>query len=202
MKYDDNLIKIVLDNMELVEESNNILISIEESILSSLFNYIKNLNEKNKIFEIGTYDTEKQEMYFLKKKWYNSDNDIELAYFSFECDETKNSWPIVLTGQSPDSVAGFYYYISYNEFGLNRREWRNFLQKEYNLYHDFLKNGFSINKSGDSIIKTFILEKECLSLSYPNFNDCFTPIYKAYHDIINNIVLFDNILKDIKKYRG
>lgn len=136
--------------------------------------------------------------YLFLETWEKQENGAPIASFSLDCegDNTGLSWPAVLCGIAPGTVADFFFWYEYSPRGIKRKIWKAFLKEFFISNPALLEHGFVLTKDGGGIMKPVKLDLDCLAENFQNPDCCFDPISDALEDICAVINIFNKLIAE------
>lgn len=197
--YPEDLCKLTLDNIELVEDSLTVINAIEEKLFSHIVTYLKKFAAKSKLIE-DLEDLENSKNGIWKKNWQLSENS-RLAYFY--CEQTKNGdsdWTISSLLGCRGAKIAIKFYIDPKPLGLDKRQVIKILNTFYNQNEILQEKGFYINQEEkNSIDIDFNITKEEALNSYFHNKHSFKELDNALEQIMYSLDLFDSFIKSLKR---
>lgn len=196
MNYTKELAVLIINNVRLVEESNEVLGEIDDELFTELGNYIKSCLQKSNIYDNFNADSD---IKFFRSKWPKGKNDESIASIWLDCDGeyTEYSWLSILTGQLADTYAGLFLWIEHE--GIRKTEWKQFMKTQYRNNPSLEESGFILNKENTAIVYPFRIEASCLIDNYPDIKKCFSKIGYAIDMLDKNTGILDTIIKNAKE---
>lgn len=190
--YPEDLCKLAIDNVELIEDSLTVINAIEEKLLSNINNYLKEFAAKAKLK--GDFDD--FEGGFWKKNWQTSDNSW-LAWFY--CTQTQNGdsdWTISSLLGCRGAKIAIKFYINPKVLGTDKKQTIKMLNTFYNQNETLQEKGFYIDQEEkNSINIDFTVTKDEAFNSYFHNKHSFKELDNALEQIVSALDLFDSFIK-------
>lgn len=190
--YPEDLCKLAIDNVELIEDSLTVINAIEEKLLSNINNYLKEFAAKAKLK--GDFDD--FEGGFWKKNWQTSDNSW-LAWFY--CTQTQNGdsdWTISSLLGCRGAKIAIKFYINPKVLGTDKKHAIKMLNTFYNQNETLQEKGFYIDQEEkNSINIDFTVTKDEAFNSYFHNKHSFKELDNALEQIVSALDLFDSFIK-------
>lgn len=190
--YPEDLCKLAIDNVELIEDSLTVVDAIEEKLISNINNYLKEFAAKAKLK--GDFDD--FEGGFWKKNWQTSD-DSWLAWFY--CTQTQNGdsdWTISSLLGCRGAKIAIKFYIDPKVLGTDKKQAIKMLNTFYNQNETLQEKGFYIDQEEkNSINIDFTISKDEAFNSYFRNKHSFKELDNALEQIMSSLELFDSFIK-------
>lgn len=203
MPYNDDICKLVIENIALLEQAPLVIAEISETIFKEINKKFKDYFENDTTWE-GVYsyfeegDCEETRM---KPKTWPSDEDEYQAYYEFTDDSEECEYYLTaLFGGIPLCKYSIYFCFEANNLcGMNKRTWKDFLKKQYLARADLHVNGVQLEDECLSI--PIRLDPKAVVAGYPDFDECLTPIDEAINTLMKVHPIIDEIVQEALKQK-
>ena len=202
MPFKDEICKIVIENIELLEEAPKVIDTVEEKIF-------KAINERFKLFFMGKegwkndgeYDYLGEEgIIFSAEDWPVNEDKSYPVYYLFGESEELDSWhPLtVLLGKVPEVTYAIYFNADHKDFGMNARKWKTFLVEKYQQEPTLQELGVIYDNDGCLGIPV-VLNMQAVADEYPDFDECLKPVDTAIKILMQAHPYIDKIVQELTK---
>lgn len=195
---EQELARLVLKNLDMVEKSWNLLSEIDAEFLEKI----------NKKFE-QWYEEVKQNTAWPRSLGNKKDQEgiwfgLGLKGWFKKIDTyTKDAtWVSLFTELVRDEDSeviqtGIYFGFTRNFFKLNARESKDFMQKQFKKYPELSQANFQYVSEDIKIFLPVKLNLEKLVEEYPDYADAFLPLEEALDTVTKYMPVFKAIAKDL-----
>lgn len=192
MKTSQELRKLILDNVKLVEDAQEILTEMDGEVWNAIISLMKELKKEGGYFE--DYDADEDADEQLSLGWGKAYKDRRAYFYLGYEDHTWRAWLGVLGGCYPANRAGLFFYCHQQE---HKKNWKNFLSKFYNDHLSLKENGFVLSEDGTELVRYVSLDLNCIAENDPA--NCLDPLRKAFESISLERNTFDRLVKQADK---
>ena len=206
MPYNNEICKLVIENIALLEEADSVIEEIQKTIFKEINNKFKDHFENNASWE-GVYkyweDDDEDETTITLKKWPKDDEANYIAYFTFEITpdaDKKCNYHLtaLLGGRNSKGYAINFYVDEKNLCDMNNKAWKEYLRKQYLEKPVLQNNGVQIEGKCLSIPIRLDLKK--VAAEYPDdFDQCLKPIDDAIKILEDVSPVIDEIVQEALK---
>ncbi|MFA6810196.1 MAG: hypothetical protein WCR47_03960 [Desulfoplanes sp.] len=205
MAYSNDLCKLVINNMDIIEEAPSVVGEVEELLFEAINKRIREKIEPMEgwegIYDLCTEKNEDEEMtIFRAPRWPIDDEGEYLAWYELgiiDGDEIEDAnWLTYAVGVKESRlVIGFDSDKKYhgNTPGQLKKFFRNYFE-----HNPQLAQAGVIFEDGYLGIP-FHLDPEKMSEEYPNFNECLKPVDDALDALLKAHPYFDTLVDELKK---
>ena len=204
MQFNDEVSKIVIRNIDLLEDAPNIIREVEKKIF-------KAINEKFETFfsnldgwnQDGVYtyysDATDAQTTFSAVSWPLDDEDYAVYYEFCESDDDEfDPYHLsILTGTRTISHYGIFFSIDLDYFGVKKSKWKAFLREQYQARPQLAELGVSFE--GQKLCIPIVLDATLMAEEYPDFDTCLEPIENALAILMKAHPYIDEIVQETRK---
>lgn len=199
MEYDDSLCKLVIRNIEIIENAPKVAESVDEVLLSAVDERLETLVKKeewNGIFALTDPDGDAQ---FRPDAWTTGNGDFaeSPSYIFWRTENTKDdlvqywlSRAVQLNGSG--LCLGFG--IPREFTGYKPKESQRKLIEFFNNNLKLREYGFECDEFGN-IVTRFAFDLKTLEDEYPDFDEALKPLDEAFDRILKAHPIFDEYVK-------
>ena len=198
MSYNADICKLVIKNVENVEEAMEVLDYTGGKLWESISQYIKENIRKRDNF--ASEMDEEGDISIWETSWPRTEDDTPLASFSVygEGDGLDDrSWISIFCGLVPGTIAGLFFWY---EWEVGKKEWKKFLKDFYIKNPELRESGFSLNADGTAIVFPLKFDLDCLAENFPDLDDCFESLNDALEAICAQRKTFDKLIEEAGKF--
>ena len=203
MPFKDEICKIVIENIELLEEAPDVIEVVEEKIFKAINKKFES-SFKGKVGwkDDGVYtyfDTEGQTT-FSSKNWpIDPDGDYPV-YYNFErlTGDNSNYFLPILLGKVPTEYYAIFFSVEYREFGMNKSQWKKILIEKYQKEPKLQELGVVYDNDGSLCIPV-VLDMQTVANEYPDFDESLEPVDTAIKILMEAHQYIDKIVKELPK---
>jgi hypothetical protein len=202
MNYPDELRRLVIRNMEVLETAPEVKDKVEYLLFDAINARIEGAVKAEKNWE-GCYGlvTEKDDYMttFKPQSWPNCKDKSEDYGACYNLKETADyQWLSCATGVKGASLC-FEFCVDSRWSGLSAREHNRKLETFSADNAALLKTGFSLTTGRrKSIVRPFHFDADKLAEDYPDFDESLAPLDAALDDLFKAHGEFDNFVKKLK----
>lgn len=199
MPYNNDICKLVIENIALLEEAPLVIAEIQEEIFKAINKKFKGVFEKYTTWE-GFYsyfeEGDRAETRMKPNIWPSDEVEYQ-AYYEFidESDECEYYLTALFGGKPLCKYAISFYFNAINLCGMNKRTWKDFLKKQYNARPDLKANGVQL-EGGECLSISIRLDPKAVAAEYPDFDECLKPIDDAINALMKVHPLIDEIVQE------
>ena len=199
MAINDDVCKVIIENVELLEAAPLIVDEIEKKIFKAIDQKFEEMYGSREGWKgIFTYheDADDAETTFAPHDWPENEEGEYKAYFSFSHnDEEMEYYLTALMGKHPQAAFGIYFCVDYGYFGLKKAQWKTLLAKEY---YDTKEIQDAVVLDEDTLFIPVTLDDRQVSEEYPDFDQSLKPLQTALHHLSRITPYVDTIVKKLK----
>ena len=197
MPYNDDICKLVIENIALLEEAPLVIEEIENNIFKEINSKFKEFFENYDNWE-GAYLEEDEETTVKPQKW-PGDADGWYAYYTFKDDSDERNYPLTaLLGETTLDKYAIYFGVDENNLcDMKNKSWKAFLKQQYLARPDLKANGVQLD--GQYLSIPIRLDRKVVAAEYPDFEECLTPIAEAINTLMKVHPLIDEIVQEALK---
>ena len=198
-KYPDELCRLVIDNMEIIEEAPNVVEHVQEKLFKAINERIEQVTAREnwrRCCELCTGDEDKT--YFSPGEWF--DDAIEyLARYKLSYNEAGEDlyWLSNAIG-----VNGSTLYLQFSPekslSGLKPKEHKKRVQEFYTATPALAEAGFQLDSEGN-ISLPFNLDAAKTAEEYPDFDEALAPLDTALETLFRVHNDFDGFVKSFPR---
>ena len=207
--YGEELSKLVIRNMNVVEIAPKVVTEIEGVIFKGMNEVCKDYAEQqnfNGRFDMNCTGANEEgiEFYPGTDYWRNEDEIICSYYLdSQEGEDEDINWLTVLLGSYNNAHSIFAYTIDHKKINIRLKEYRNKLAAHYDNNPILKELGFRMGRTGTYIYLPFQLDKQILIDEYPyELDRVYDVVKNALETIQKAHNVFIKITRDIVKGAG
>lgn len=206
MSYNNELCKLIIENIELLEEAPGVISSIEKLAFQKI-------NHKFKAFFVGRagwkddgvydyFDDDGGETSFASASWPVDDDGAYAAYYQFSeaCGDLSEYYLSILTGKVPKDNYGIFFDVDANFFGMNKRTWKAFLQNQYQLNPKLGELG--VEFSAGRLCIPIILDATLVAKEYPDLEESLNPVDDALAILMEAHLHISGIVEKISAHHS
>ncbi|MBU4185192.1 MAG: hypothetical protein L6263_02885 [Desulfobacteraceae bacterium] len=198
MPYNDDICKLVIENIALLEEAPMVIEKIEKNIFKEINGKFEAFFENYDNWE-GCYSYREEdhgETTVKPPKW-PGDEVAWHAFYSFSNDpDDECNYPLTaLLGATSLDMYAIYFCVDENNLcGMKRNPWKDFLKKQYNARPDLKASGVQLE--GECLSIPIRLDPKAVAAEYPDFDECLKPIDDAINTLMKVHPLIDEIVQE------
>lgn len=208
-KYGEELSRLVINNMNVVQIAPKVVEEIEVKVLTGLNDICKVFAEQQGFhgqFDMGSKSDEAEIEFYQNSDYWKNGDDIICSYY-LDSEENENDdmyWLTDLLGVYNNAHSTFAYRIDYTKLkDIKLKEYRHNLAVHYDNNQLLKELGFRVGGNGQYIYLPFKLDQQILSDEYPDELDT---VYDVVRDSLEKIKkahnVFNKITQDIVKKAG
>ena len=201
MAYGDAICKLVIENVELLEEAPNVIEEVENKVFKEINNRIKTFFANREGWkEDGVYtfleDIEDAQTTFAPIDWPEDEDKNYTAYYSFRSGsgEDYQYWLTALVGKTSADRFGIYFEVDCNSVGMNKRQWKNFLASQYQKQPFLQESNVLLEES--SLCIPIIIDSKLMAEEYPFFETCLKPVDDALEILLKVNQIIDAVVRE------
>lgn len=188
MNYPDELCRLVIQNMEIVEEAPRVVEAVEKKLFRTINDTIRSRLSQQENWE-GTFDlvTESKsgETVFYPIGWYSTEKESCYACYEMTCSELDdgNFWLSHALGFN-NLALWISFSIKESLLNINRAQARKLVSEFYMRSNILSSYGFFVAKSG-AIYLPFHFSADVVATEYATLEDAMGPVRKAMDTVLN-----------------
>lgn len=201
MAHSDEICKLVIKNIALLEEAPRIIEEIENNIFKAINERFESFFENHDTWKgVYTYNEDDGETSVAPNAWPENNKNEYLAYYSFQLNELADEGSNYLLADILGETTLCQFVIGFGVdrvelFGMNKKTWKDFLLKRYLAMPELEKNGVKIKD--ESLIIPIRLDPILVEKEYPDdFDESLRPIDAALATLMKIHPLIDNIVQE------
>lgn len=204
MQFSDDLGKLIIRNMEIIETAPGVVNEVEKLLFAAINGRIKRRMPRgwDGVYDLVT-DQEDKETTFRPNKWpVDDDGGYEAWYYLYCTEAGSDYWLSNATGVKGAALC-FGFGFNYGTFNMNRRQYRAKLAEVYNNNPTLAERGFLLQQGNSdeyiSIIRPLHFDAGTLAKEFPDFDEALKPLDEALDDLFEVHPVFNKFVKEIQK---
>ena len=203
MSYSAELCRLVICNMEILEEAPSIVASVEATLFAAIDERIKRRIEKQNNWEgVYSFSSGEEETTFAPKSWPKTKDADESCYAWYELDHTEDGeeldWLSSATGLRNAALC-LQFDVDMDLCGFkNAKEYKNRLLRFYAGASVLHEAGFHFSEFYGVIYRPFAFDAGKLAEEYPDFDKALEPLDAALEDLFKAHDEFDKFVKGLE----
>lgn len=202
MQFPDELGRLVIQNMEILETAPSVVDDVEKSLFSAINERIEKSMPKgwDGVYDL-VVDKDYEETAFRPNNWPVDDEGGYNAWYTLlntEPGDDLVNWLSCATGIKGSALC-LCFGVEYKEFNMKHREYRAKLAEFYNKNAVLAQHGFLLKqKLPDNIYRPFHFDAKKLAEDFPDFDEALKPLDDALDDLFKVHSIFDQFVKSLK----
>lgn len=203
MAFSDEICKLVIENIELLEEAPNVIDEIENKVFKEINNRFKAyLDGREGWKDDGVYtylDDGDGETTFAPIGWPEDEETDYTAFYGFNCNSGDNFqyWLTALGGKKSSAKFGIFFNVENNSIGMKKNQWKSFLMGQYQSKTVLQESG--VTYEGSSLCIPIVIDPKLMAEEYPDFDACLNPVDDALEILMKVNPYIDEIVKEALK---
>lgn len=194
MAFSKNICRLVIENVELLQEAPNVIEEIETEIFKAINTRFEDFFKDREDWK--TCEDDDDEIVFAQSDWPEEDSDYSVFY-NFGRDSDEESYLAALVGKNPENHYGIYFSTEHRRFGMNVVPWRTFLATQYRNRPILQASGVTLE--GEYLCIPITIDPKLMAEEYPDFDACLKPVDDALEILMKVNPQIDEIVKELKK---
>lgn len=201
MAFSDEVCKLVIENIDLLEEAPSVVEEVETKVFREINNRMKSfLAGRDGWKDDGAYtyyeDHDDAQTTFAPIGWPEDEDTNYTAYYSFTHGNGENYiyWLTALVGKTNADKFGIYFNLNTNSVGMNKRQWKNYLTTKYQS-EPILQESVLLEEC--TLCIPIVIDFKLLVEEYPLFDKCLKPVDDALEILIKINPYIDAIVKKV-----
>jgi len=201
MAFSNEICKIVIENIELLEEAPNVIDEIDNKVFKEINNRFKAyFDGKEGWKDEGVYtylDDGDGETTFAPIGWPEDEDTDYTAYYQFCCNSDENFQYRLTALAGKIAFAKFGIFFSAENVGMNKKQWKSFLMSQYQSKPILQESG--VTYEGGSLCIPIVIDPKLMAEEYPDFDACLKPVDDAIEILMKVNPYIDEIVKEAMK---
>lgn len=204
MAFSNDICKLVIENVELLEEAPSVIEEVENTIFREINSRIEDFIKNKDGWKEGVYtyyENEKDsETSFAPLDWPEDEDGDYSAWYEFNDEDSGdgcNYYLSALLGKISGDYFGFFFNVDCNYFGRTKKLWEKFLAAEYQKRSILQESGVSLVKGRLCIPIT--IDPKLMADEYAGFDGCLKPVNDALEILMKVNPEISEIVKEAKK---
>ena len=213
MNFSDELCRLVIRHMNVVEESPKVIEEIEHSLFEAIHERFELLAKNSWGEEIHFWPGERERgdvknkkwglhaLWFLPHEWYKYNEEEGVGmHGEYSLDFTRNDKNIHKLSAAV-GVRGSQLRLGFKVVdSTGTKSWRDHVERTRQFYMERFSeesSGLQFFSDEGVIGLCFALDSEKVAEEYPNFDEALTPVDKALEALLKNHEVFDGFIKTL-----
>lgn len=201
MAFSADICKLVIGNIELLEDAPNVISEIENKVFKEINARIKSYIDGNEGWKDGVYtyfDEDDGETTFAPTGWPEDEEGNYTAWYGFNR-KTGEGYKYnlsALVGKTPLDNYGIFFGVDNNSMGMKKNQWKNFLSNQYINKPILQENG--VIYDGLLLYIPITLDPKLIAEEYPLFDACLKPVDDALDILVKVNPDIHGIVKELE----
>ncbi len=204
MPFNDEICKLVIENIELLEEAPSIIKEVEKKIFNAINKkfetFFSNRNGWKQDGAYTYYDDDGGETTFSSDSWPTDKVDEGyFIYYQFRGESSsKSSYKLsILNGKIPNAKYGIFFELDLSSLGLTNQQWKKILREKHQAKPQLAELGVFLE--GLTLCIPIILDAKLIAGEYPDFDVCLKPVDDALDTLMKAHPYIDEIVQETPK---
>jgi len=199
MAFSNEICKLVIENVDLLEEAPTVIEEIENKVFNEINNRFKAyFDDREGWKNDGAYNylgDGDGETTFAPIGWPEDEETDYTAFYQFRCNSGEDYlyWLTALTGKTSLVKYGIYFSVDINSMGMNKKQWKNFLMNQYQSKQILQESGVTYEEV--SLCIPITIDPKLMAEEYPDFDTCLKPVDYALEILMKVNPHIDEIVK-------
>ncbi|WP_129351726.1 hypothetical protein [Solidesulfovibrio carbinolicus] len=198
MAYSDELCKLVIANIEIIEEAPSVVLDVDATILNAINERIRDridaLDGWDGVYSLGN-ENEDGKTVFRAPQWPLDDAGACLAWYELWLTSETEYWTTPAIGAKSSRLC--FRFNSEKEFhGKNKKAIKAYYKVALFDNQELSKAGVIVLEDGTLAIP-FNFDPNKVVEEYPDLDDCLKPLDDAFDKLIQVHPVFDKLVKEL-----
>ncbi len=203
MKYSQDISKLTIRNIAVVEDSKKVVEDVGNSVFRNINDFVRNyLQERISISDKSVFDLygdDEDKLTFMLPEWIDGEGDV-LAGFGIgydRDDEHDDFHPLshVLGYNGAKLEISFWPVSEY--YGFKKAARKKLIRDFYTREPVLSSLDFKISEDQTDIVYEFCLDKDLVEKEYPDLEDSLQPLSKALESTLEALPCFRRFIEEL-----